>query len=41
MVDGQSTEYKNLMSDLPQERVLDPLHFILLTHDIWFEVENM
>ena len=41
VVDGHYSEWRNVISGLPQGRVLVPLLFTLYTHDMWFGIENM
>ena len=35
MVDGNFSQFKPVVSDVPQGSVLDPLLFILYTADMW------
>ena len=39
VVDGQSNEYRNVISDVLQRNMLGPLLFIWYSLDIWFGLE--
>ena len=41
VVDGHYSEWRDVISGVTQGSVLDPLLFILYTHDMWFGLENM
>ena len=40
MVDGQCSNYRNVISDVPQGSVLGPLLFILCNSDVWSGLKN-
>ena len=41
VVNVQYSNYRNVISGAPQDRVRGPLLFILYTHDMWFGFENV
>ena len=40
LVDGNFSQYKPVVSNVPQGSVLDPVLFILYTADMWNDLEN-
>ena len=40
VVNVQYSNYRNVISGAPEDRVRGPLLFILYAHDMWFGLEN-